>query len=315
MNTTIAHTNYFGRIGVYLAEMFPVVPRLILSVLIAVATVLIVARAAPEPAAPGVLSFAIATFNVFALLLILRLMDELKDLEIDAELFAFRPVPSGRTLPSDIGWSLAIATAVFIAVNTLVAGVFVFSLIALAYTYLMFKYFFSPGLIANNLLLNLATHNPVSLLIVFGLVEVAAETIGLSLNQIDRGTLIAFVALVWSLFFAWEIGRKIRSAEEETAYVTYSRVLGRRTATLVVLAAVFLSASLAVHLVIAVGLHWAALTVVAVAASVATLRLVRFLVWPGPRTSALKAAIESYLVTILAALIFGAVLIEFGGSL
>lgn len=313
MNASATQSNYFARMRVYFAEMFPVFPRLVLAALIAMATVLVVTRAAPEPVTPNAMSLAIVTFDAFALLMILRLMDELKDLEIDAKLFAFRPVPSGRTLPSDIGVSLAISTAAFIAVNTLVAGVFLLPLAALSYTYLMFKYFFAPKLIANNLLLNLATHNPVTFLIALGLVEVAARSVGFTLAQIDRSTVVTFVLLVWMLFFAWEIARKVRSAEAETSYVTYSRVLGRKTATLVVIAALLFSAVLAARIVKSIDLHPVTLAVVAVSAAVAIVRLLRFLIWPSSETSVLKPAIEIHLVSTLAALVFGAVLVGFGG--
>jgi hypothetical protein len=35
-----------------------------------------------------------------------------------------------------------------------------------------------------------------------------------------------YIVQIWSALFSWEIARKIRSPEEETAYVTYSRILG-----------------------------------------------------------------------------------------
>lgn len=315
MNTSTTHSNYFRRMNVYLAEMFPVFPRLILAALLAFATILVVTHSAPEPVMPNAMSIFIVTFDAFALLMILRLMDELKDLEIDAELFARRPVPSGRTLPSDIALSLAISTAVFIAVNTLVAGVFVLPLVALAYCYLMFKYFFAPKLIANNLLLNLASHNPVTFVIALGLVEVAVRTSELTLGQINQGAVLTYVALVWVLFFAWEIARKVRSAEEETAYVTYSRVLGRKIATMIVIAAILFSAVLAAALINLIDLHPVTLAIVAGSAAMAVFRLLRFLFWPDPRTSALKPAIEIHLVTMLAALVVGAALVGFGGGI
>lgn len=308
MTKTTAHPRYHGRMRVYLSEMFPIGPRLVLSGLIAAATTLVVTHSASSAAPGNLWAFALVWFDAFALLIVLRLMDELKDLDVDRQLFASRPVPSGRTFPSDIAWSLMIVTTLYILMNTTMFGFLVVPLLALGYTYLMFKYFFLRHLIADNLLLNLITHNPVTLVITLGLVQAAATGNGLALAEVNRHSTGAFVVLVWALFFAWEIARKVRAAKEETAYVTYSQVLGRQSATLIVVASVVFATGVAAHLVNTVNLHWIGYVVIAGSTTFALMQLVRFLLSPSSRTSHLKTVIEIFLVGVLSALILGVLL-------
>ena len=56
----------------------------------------------------------LGVWSYFAVPLMLRLMDELKDADIDRELFPDRPLPSGRVLESDIKRSLAAVAAALI---------------------------------------------------------------------------------------------------------------------------------------------------------------------------------------------------------
>ena len=55
--------------------------------------------------------------NIFLIAFILRLMDELKDDDIDRELFPHRPLPSGRVTKRDIIISLTVSVKLFIGIQ------------------------------------------------------------------------------------------------------------------------------------------------------------------------------------------------------
>jgi 4-hydroxybenzoate polyprenyltransferase len=113
--------------------------------------------------------------------------------------------------------------------------------------------------------------------------------------------------MYWSVMASWEISRKIRSPEEETAYVTYSRIFGYRAAVAVALAlqatafcigsfvAVTHSFSVVYYLILSFGFGFTVVT------------QVRFLISPSPRTNRLRSATELY-----AMLVFVAHLAEYG---
>jgi len=134
----------FGkRMRVYLREMFPPVPRLGSAALLYGSFTVLLARIHGVPG-PLISPLALlGVWNVFALLLVLRLMDELKDREIDLALFKERPVPSGRVRESDIRASLAVMVVLYLGANAVTRPTFLAAAVVLGYALLMFKYFFS----------------------------------------------------------------------------------------------------------------------------------------------------------------------------
>jgi 4-hydroxybenzoate polyprenyltransferase len=161
--------------------------------------------------------------------LLLRIMDELKDLETDRQHFPARPVPRGDVYPSDLRFLGLFVIGILLILNlsfTRSAPVF---LAVFGYACLMYKYFFLRALISQNILLALATHNPISFflfLYVAALYRNDARLHLLPSQVILLGTVFLFC------FMSWEMARKIRHPEDETAYQTYSMVLGTKTALL-----------------------------------------------------------------------------------
>jgi 4-hydroxybenzoate polyprenyltransferase len=231
-------------------------------------------------------------------MLVLRLMDELKDQDVDRALFADRPLPSGRVLVSDIRVALVLVSATFVAAHLGRGPALWSALGVLGYAGLMFRWFFVPGRMRPRLLLTLATHNPVIAVLLVHLAVLAAATRG---RRVDGAALAALVVLFWAPAFAWEIARKIRAAEEENAYVTYSRVLGRAGAVSVVAAAQTLALLLAVVLTRRHGLHVAALACVGGGWLLAQAAHARFLLRPDARSSRLRPFAELFLLSVLLA--------------
>ena len=77
---------------------------------------------------------ALGTWSYFAVPLMLRLMDELKDQHIDAELFAGRPLPSGRVRASDIKITLAATMLLFVIANAFHVLTLLAALVITGYT-------------------------------------------------------------------------------------------------------------------------------------------------------------------------------------
>ncbi|HEY7511385.1 MAG TPA: hypothetical protein VIG50_14085 [Vicinamibacteria bacterium] len=292
---------FVRRVRAYLREMFPLPPRLGLALLLYAAFARLLARLHGWPTGPGLADLALGAGSALATMLVLRLMDELKDQDVDRALFADRPLPSGRVLVSDIRVSLALVSAAFVAAH-LGRGLALWSALGvLGYAGLMFRWFFVPGRMRPRLLLTLATHNPVIAVLLVHLAVLAAAARGRRVGEVEGAALAAVVVLFWAPAFAWEIARKIRAAEEENAYVTYSRVLGRAGAVSVVAAAQTLALLLAVVLTRRHGLHVAALFCIGGGWLLAQAAHARFLLRPDARSSRLRPFAEVFLLSVLLA--------------
>jgi hypothetical protein len=239
--------------------------------------------------------------SVFAIMLVLRLMDELKDLDVDRRLFASRPVPSGRVLESDVRTSLFAVAGLFLCAHVGSGASFWTALGLLGFTVLMFRWFFVPDLMRPRLLLTLATHNPVVPLLLLHLAGLAAAARGRGLHDLDARRLLPLVAVYWLPLFAWEVARKIRAPLEEDDYVTYSRLLGRPGAVLLAGGAQTLSLGLGFWLGRQNGFAAGGTACAGIGWAIAQAAHVRFLLRPDPVTSRLRPFAELFVVAQLAA--------------
>ena len=301
---------YFGRMQVYLAEMFPLPRHLLMAALVYIAVAAFVARSHGEAFSPVSVRSAIGIWSVFALLLMLRLMDEIKDRDIDARLFPGRALPSGRVLASDILFSLALVAALYVFANLAGGEALWVALFALGYAMLMFLHFFARDALRGNLLLTLATHNLIVPIIVIYALVLSAGEFGLSPMQLDWHLAGPFIAMIWAAILSWEISRKIRSREEESAYVTYSRLLRPSGAVLLAGGAQTLAVAFAVLFYLTQSLSPAYLAIIAAGYAAALFGHLRFLRHPCARTSKLKPYAEVFIVAVFCAQIVG-----FGGLL
>lgn len=295
------------RMWVYLAEMYPVPTRLLQAALTYISIAAFARTIHGEATSLVSLHTALGIWSVFALMLILRLMDELKDKDIDRELFHERPLPSGRVLASDITLSLVAVIVLYLAANLWLGTAFWAALVVLGYSLLMFRHFFIPDILRKNLLLTLATHNPIiAIILLYGFALFAVEN-GLSLAQLKWDLTLVFVAMIWAALIGWEISRKTRAPEEENAYVTYSQVLGRSGAVFVAAGAQTIAFGIGLYLQAALSLSLAYLAVLTGGYGLAVWAHVRFLLNPNPLTSKLKPFAETFIVCVLAAQV-----LEFG---
>jgi 4-hydroxybenzoate polyprenyltransferase len=223
---------FFTRIRIYLLEMHP--PRNWASSLIFFMSAwngiaLLCEAANQETIVPKIVP-VVGAITIMLMLLLLRIMDELKDLETDRQHFPARPVPRGDVYPSDLKLLGLFIIGILLILNLFLTRSAPIFLVVFGYACLMYKYFFLKALISQNILLALATHNPISY---FLFLYVAALYRNNAHLQIRPNQLILLGTVFLSFFMSWEIARKIRHPEDETAYQTYSMLLTTKAALLI----------------------------------------------------------------------------------
>ena len=287
------------RMNIYLAEMYPVPVRVISSVLLYISfTAFLGSVHGVEVAVISPFTF-VGSWSLFALMLILRLMDELKDKEIDRDLFSDRPLPSGRVSESDIGFTLVVMIGLLLGVNVWVGKAFWAAVFLVAYSSLMFRYFFVPEILRENLLLNLATHNPIiPITFLYVLILLCVEH-DLTINDVKWLNTILLMGMYWAVFLAWEIARKIRCREEENEYVTYSRILGLVGATLATAGTQTIGLAIGVYFYWSLSLSHLFLGTLLAGYALTLSGHLRFLLNPTPVTSKLRPFAEGYILTIV----------------
>lgn len=294
---------YVARMRVYCKRMYPLPARLLNAVALYAGLAILVSRINGLPVELVSAWSLLGVIDLFLLALLLRLMDELKDREIDRTLFADRPVPSRMVLESDVRVSIAAVTAAYTTLNLLSLSTLWLAVACLAYTYLMFAYFFMPTLLRRYLLLNLATHNPSVPLMMVLVVAVVAAQHGLSLVALDWFRTSLAVMMFWCLLLGWELARKIRSREEENDYVTYSQIFGRVPATLITWAVQTVPLVIGIVLARTIQVSLIYYLLLVTAYGVVAVGHVRFMLWPSPRTSQLRRPAELYTMLVVVALV------------
>lgn len=280
-----------GRIAIYLREMYPPAVQLPVAAL-SFASVTFAFQAGAGGALLVSLRSLAGTLTVFLLLLFLRVCDELKDLDADKAHFPDRAIVRGDVLVEDLHRLHRGCLGAMVLLN-LWQGPTVLAAFAglLVYALLMERWFFMEARMRASLWLAVATHNPiVPLISLYGLAVTAADG---ALGSLTPGELAALIVALWSPSLAWEIARKIRAAENETDYVTYSQLMGPRTAALTVAALLALTGGLLTALRESLALPGAALIVVGSGVLLALTALVAFALNPGPKTETpLRPAVE-----------------------
>lgn len=216
------------RLHIYFKEMYPIIPRLALGLIVFLEIYFIVLLN------NGITKFnvgiqeLIGSYTVFAFLMWLRIADDLKDYETDKKLFKERPLPSGRVNKKDIIIICAIAQTIAIALNLIFMNNILFFIILYVYGYLMSKWFFNKNKIQPSLPLALITHNPVQMFV--NLYVISFTCIKYSIPAVSLTTIMALFTLYFPALI-WEISRKIKAPKDENEYITYSKLFGYKKAT------------------------------------------------------------------------------------
>lgn len=166
--------------------------------------------------------FAVAALTVGAALLHLRVVDELKDAEVDRLGRPWRPLPRGLVTERELraGAVSLLALAIGLAA-TLGVGSLVGFLPAVGYIALADAEFLAPERIHRDLVVYALVHSPVvALLLVFAWWAIPGAE--------PSAALAGLALLGWGVGLGLEVARKTYAPDEEHQYVeTYSAVLGR----------------------------------------------------------------------------------------
>ncbi len=216
------------RLSVYFKEMFPLIPRFFLALIVFNEVYfLVLLNNRVDNFSMGIQEF-VGIYTVFAFYMWLRIADDFKDYELDKRLFAHGPLASGRVYKKDLIIVCSIVQATAVVLNLLFMNNFIFFVFLYSYGFLMSIWFFHKHKIQKNLMLALVTHNPVQMIV--NIYVISFTCIKYTLNPFNWITFF----VTWTLYFPsliWEISRKIRAPKEETEYVTYSKLFGHVKAT------------------------------------------------------------------------------------
>ena len=222
------------RIGVFLQARFPI-PYAVLGVVSFLAVYWGCFAVDRQTQVSYSLSALIGTVSVVLMMLLMRIYDELKDVDTDIRLgkagdprFIDRPIVTGAINKEDIVFLRWAVSLFLVAINLPLFGTPAFTVfLVLFFTgWLSYKWFFIPA-ISKNILLALLTHNPLVLLqsvYIYSIYYIDNPS-----SEINIWHLVMIIGL-WMPFAIWETARKIRIPEDESDYETYSSKLGLNTA-------------------------------------------------------------------------------------
>lgn len=213
------------RLNIYFKEMYPLLPRLFLGFLLFFEIYFLVILTNGGGGIPINVGVAevVGSITIFVFLMALRIADDFKDYETDSRLFPHRALPSGRVYKKDLAVVLAAVCTVTAVLNLIFMNNLFFFLVLVAYALLMSFWFFKKYKIQNNLVLALITHNPVQLIMNLYVISFACFKYGIPLLTFNN---VLILVTLYFPGFVWEIARKIRAPEDETEYVTYSKLFG-----------------------------------------------------------------------------------------
>jgi 4-hydroxybenzoate polyprenyltransferase len=290
-----------GRLWDYLGEMFP--PALqIPGGLASFASVYLClqALAGDEPTLTWRALGGAVTVVLFALLM--RVYDELKDVETDLRLgragdprYKDRAVVTGRVRPDDIAFLRWLVTGLIVAVNLPLGRWPLAVFVPLFFLgWLSFRWFFWPAM-KQNLLLAFATHNPITPVVGVYIVAVYVQDFGAAGLT---GWTIPLVVAAWFPIAAWETSRKVRHPDDETDYQTYSKVLGWRAAALLPAFFVIGSAACLIAVSHAADLSWIYSAAVGLVAALAVGACLRFRLRPSPAAANLRPPADLFALVV-----------------
>jgi hypothetical protein len=281
-----------ARIRLYIKEMYPWRTHLAFAALWGIALVLSV-QAFSGIAISSITIFGSIVF-IFFIGLNMRIYDELKDLDTDKILFPERLIPSGKVKLTDL-YFLCFLCYLYYTFQAVIFPYPHHMLAVVLFAFLTFRWFFMPKTISKNLVLAFISHQPLSFLVNIYLLEMISGR-----NFPEWEWQYWLTAILYALpLAAWEIGRKIRAAHEETEYVTYSKIMGSRFATAVVLTIVFISLALSLYLYQPLWKYKTIFSIITIGVVLfPQLPLISFLFFP-EKSSAIKPAISRYILVFL----------------
>jgi len=188
--------------------------------------------------------FAVAFLVTILLFFQLRVADEHKDFEFDAEHHPDRPVPRGLVTLTELKILAIAAGAIQLDAVFALDWKLIFPLLAAwSYMWLMTREFFVGDWLRGHPIVYMLTH-----MCILFFTDLFITSCHFLVSDIEPPvTLLYFLATSFFLGTVIELGRKIKSPQDETTGLdTYTRLWGRETAVKAWLLAIGLSASFAI---------------------------------------------------------------------
>jgi len=278
--------SFLKRLWVYSLEMFPVLIYLPYILALYISLNFITQVISTRDITIDIYSI-VGMISAFFVMLLMRTFDDLKDIDIDKDLFPDRAAPRGAVLKSDIQKVSIFSFTILLLTNILFAKMtlLVFVLVML-YLVLTFKWFFAEEIHRKNLYLTMATHQPIPYAINFYLIHTALA----SGNIYDSFTYKhAAILLFFSLpVTAWETSRKIRAIGKETEYETFSLLFGTRPATWIPFICLLLTTAIAVYIGIELNFSKVYFIIVSILGLIVIFYYIKFLIYPTVKNNILK---------------------------
>jgi len=229
----------------------------------------------------------IGILTTFFIMLLIRTFDDIKDEELDDEIFPNRPVPRGDVLIKDVKILSITSFVILVLLNVVFTSrlIIPFSILML-YALLTFKWFFAKEIHIKQPKIAMITHQPLPFAIVFFLILIALA----SGEKTDPLTLPHFLLfLVYSLpITAWEVSRKIKSKENENKYETFSKIFGTNIATTIPIVLYTVAGIVSMWIADYINLHYSYHFLIVIYLVYLNFNFIRFLRNPIPQNNNLQ---------------------------
>jgi len=292
------------RLAVYFTERFPVLVYVPFSVILYLClSFLVQLVSGVEPVFD---QYGVAgCLTAFLFMLLIRTFDDIKDVDLDHDIFPDRPVSRGAVLIKDV-YGLAVFSFIsLVLINVLIAPISIWVFVGvMVYALGTFKYFFAEELHIRKPVVAMITHQPLPLSIIFLLIHISLAA-GPEYQSFEVNHL--FLLLTFALpVTAWEVSRKIKAPSQEIdRYATFSRILGPKGASILPLILYIISAGSSMFLAHHLDLHFSYFVLIGVYLLFVTVAYVRFIAQPIPERNILKNVAMMYTgVFILTLLVY-----------
>lgn len=230
-NTEENNQSIAKRLWIYQSERFPLLGYALMTTAFTFSAISYSRLSRGEEGFIDFKLFIIGAITSFIFFFLLRLFDEFKDYEKDSIYQPYRPVPRGLVSLNEIKWIIIIIISIQITLNAIFMPVMLIAYASvMAYMFLMNKEFFCKNWLLQHPIIYMLSHMFIMPLIDF-------YTTGLDwLNYEVKPSkgLIVFLVITFLNGIVIEIGRKIRTKEdEENGVETYSNIFGTEKATII----------------------------------------------------------------------------------
>jgi 4-hydroxybenzoate polyprenyltransferase len=268
----------FKRLKIYTDEMFPIVQYI--PYIIALYVCLNFSSQILDSNTIVIDTYSVVGFvTAFFMMLLMRTFDDLKDFELDFDLFPWRSIPQRLILKSDIQKLSLFCLLVVLVINICLGQDTLLVLgIVLLYCIGTFKWFFAEKIHREKVFLTMVTHQPIPYSINFYLIHTGLASGGV---YNDFSLHHFYLLLIFSLpVTAWEVSRKIRSADKETHYETFSSIFGAKGAAIIAFVPLLITSGLVTYLAMTLDVYFSFYILIAVLTLIMAFFYLRFIINP-----------------------------------